>query len=187
VGSLFLLKVEAVNIAGRLSSSTLAVVLADAPAGPASGPGYDQTLSDQTRIQFTLDAVDSTDSSATGGSEILSYSLEVDDGAGGNFAALYGLNSDSLSTMYLHLRDDMRGLVIRARYRVKNAVGWSQYSPISYTRAAERPSAPPTAPAPAGATSTTISLVLTRSEDNGGSVITSHQLWIDDGALGEFV
>jgi hypothetical protein len=137
-------------------------------------------------IHFTQDAVDGTDSSATGGSEILSYSLEIDDGAGGNFEALYGYDSDSLSTSYLHQRDDMRGLVIRARCRVRNAVGWSSYSPVTYTRAAQRPSAPPSPPAFVSATSSTISLTLSRCEDNGGSVITSHELWIDDGALGAF-
>lgn len=186
VGSVFLLKVEAINVAGSLSSSTLAVVLADAPAAPTSGPSFDQSLSDQTRIHFLLSAVDATDSSATGGSEILSYSLEVDDGAGGNFVPLYGADSDSLSTQYLHQRSDMRGLVIRARHRAKNAVGWSEYSPITQTRAAERPSPPPSAPVPGLATDTTIGLVLTRSEDNGGSDITRHELWVDDGALGAF-
>ena len=104
LGSVFLLRVEAINIAGSLSSSSLAVVLADAPAPPASGPSYDQSLSGQTRIHFLLDAVDAADSTATGGSEILSYSLEVDDGAGGDFVALYGADSDSLSTSFLHQR-----------------------------------------------------------------------------------
>ena len=186
IGSLFLLKVEAINVAGSLTSSTLAVVLADAPAAPGAGPGFDQSLSDQTRIHFLLGAVDGTDQAATGGSEILSYSLEVDDGAGGNFLALFGSDSNSMSTSYLHQRSDMRGLVLRARYRVKNAVGWSGYSPITQTRAAERPRAPPGAPVLASATGTTISLVLTRSEDNGGSDITRHELWMDDGALGSF-
>lgn len=66
-------------------------------------------------------------------------------------------------------------------------MGWSGYSPITYTRAASPPTAPPEAPKIAQATSTTISLVLTRSEDNGGSPITAHEVWIDDGALGDFV
>jgi hypothetical protein len=34
------------------------------------------------------------------------------------------------------------------------------------------------------ATATTISITLTKSDDNGGSIITSHELYIDDGALG---
>ena len=37
-----------------------------------------------------------------------------------------------------------------------------------------------------GATSGSISLSLARSEDNGGAAISRHELWMDDGALGEF-
>jgi hypothetical protein len=46
VGSSFLLKIEAINVAGTLMSSSLSVVLADAPAAPANGPAFEQSLSD---------------------------------------------------------------------------------------------------------------------------------------------
>ena len=80
----------------------------------------------------------------------------------------------------------MRSKVFRARYRVKNAVGWSDYSPILYRRAASVPSAPPLAPSLVQATSTTLELSLTKSTDNGGAVIIAHELWIDDGELGAY-
>ncbi len=174
------------NVAGSLSSTTLGVVLADVPATPASEPTYDPSQTNHEQILLQIASFDGSDPLQTGGSTVLSYSLEVDDGAGGSFIPLYGESSDSLSTSYLLRRPGMRGLIVRARYRARNAVGWSSYSPISYTRAASRPRAPTAPPRVAGATSTSISLVLTRSEDNGGSPIVRHELWIDDGALGAY-
>jgi len=41
IGSTFLFKVEAINIAGTLLSTSLAVVLADLPGTPAAGPVSD--------------------------------------------------------------------------------------------------------------------------------------------------
>jgi len=41
VGKTFLIYVEALNVAGSLTSSSLAVVLADAPTAPASAPALD--------------------------------------------------------------------------------------------------------------------------------------------------
>lgn len=67
---------------------------------------------------------------------------------------------------------------------MRNAVGWSDYSPIGYLRTADVPSAPP-APTTVSASSTEIALVLYPSADRGGAEITGYELWIDDGALGE--
>ena len=189
LGKSFLLYVEAVNVAGLLPSSTIAVVLADAPAGPpvfssASQLAVDETQTTKDQIAYTIATVDGADTVATGGSPILSYSLEVDDGQGGSFRAMYGNITDSLSTFYLLKEPEMRGRVYRARYRVKNVVGWSGFSPVRQTRAASRPEAPPAAPKLTAATGTSISLALTRSEDNGGATILRHELHLDDGGLG---
>lgn len=75
-----------------------------------------------------------------------------------------------------------RGLVYRTRYRLRNAIGWSAYSPIGYLRAATRPLAPP-APGFVAATANTITVKLGRSQDNGGAEISAYELWIDDGDL----
>lgn len=186
VGKTFLFKLEAVNVAGVLLSGSVGIVLADAPAAPASGPSSDATQTTAEQILFSVATIDAADISKTGGTGILSYSLEVDDGAGSQFQALYGNDSDSLSTQYLLKIPEMRGKVFRARYRVRNAVGWSGYSPVTETLAASLPAAPPAAPEFVAATSTSISFLLQRSEDNGGSSITSHELYIDDGAAGAF-
>ena len=69
---------------------------------------------------------------------MLSYSLEVDDGAGGAYKVLYGLESDTLSLSFVY-REVKRGFIYRARYRVRNAIGWSDYSPVSSLLAASPP------------------------------------------------
>jgi hypothetical protein len=126
LGLSFHFKLEAINVAGSLQSSSLSVVLADAPSTPTGAPTYDTSQSNSTQIRWQIAEV-----AATGGSPILSYSLEVDNGRGGDFVALYGAASNSMSTIYLLSGMDMRGNVFRARYRVRNAVGWSQYSPVA--------------------------------------------------------
>jgi hypothetical protein len=92
-----------------------------------------------------------------GGSAVLSYSLEVDDGMGGDFIALYGVSTNSLSLTYTFINGVSRGLTFRARYRARNAVGWSDYSSTGYIIAAVAPSAPP-APVFVSADSDTIIL-----------------------------
>jgi hypothetical protein len=78
-----------------------------------------------------------------GGTPILSYSLELDDGQGGQFKAVYGFEVDSLATSYVQYNSVERGNLYRARYRVKNIIGWSDYSPIGYILSAVRPNQPP--------------------------------------------
>ena len=132
-------------------------------------------------------AVISTSQAATGGGPIISYSLEVDDGAGGAFKPRYGVDWNSMATEYLVKQANMRGKTFRARYRVKNEAGWSDYSPVGTGLAAQPPGAPVAPPVFSGAASDTqIGVTIPRSEDNGGSPITAHELWIDDGALGTF-
>jgi len=80
-----------------------------------------------------------------GGSEILGYNLQMDDGLGGAFVSLYGSSSDdiNLNTMVLYHTVDkglIRGRRYGFRYRARNHYGWSDlYSPVTYILAIERP------------------------------------------------
>ena len=76
-----------------------------------------------------------------GGSTILSYSLEIDDGLGGPFYSLYGDVDDTLSLSTIH-KNVTRGLLYRTRYRVRNVIGWSAYSPTGHLLAASVPEKP---------------------------------------------
>jgi hypothetical protein len=73
-----------------------------------------------------------------GGSPLLSYSLEISQGEGGPFTVLYG---DLVDTMILAFtyRPAERGIIYRARYRCRNVIGWSDYSPVGYLLAAKVP------------------------------------------------
>ena len=89
---------------------------------------------------------------------ILSYSIDVDDGKGGDIFSIFGEYSDTLSTV-ANLFNVVKGRVYRTRYRVKNAVGWSEYSPMGYLRSADVPSAPP-APTTVSASASEIALAM---------------------------
>lgn len=68
------------------------------------------------------------------------------------------------------------------RYRAKNIYGWSDdWSTIVYDVAADAPDAPP-APSFVEASDTSITLAISLPLDNGGQILTSIELWRDDGA-----
>lgn len=77
-----------------------------------------------------------------GGSDILSYSLEIDDGTGGDFKPVVGYVSDFLLLEFLITNGINKATVYRLRYRSRNIIGWSDYSPIAYILAANVPVAP---------------------------------------------
>jgi len=74
---------------------------------------------------------------------VISYSLEVDDGLGGDFTSLYGDVVNTMTLSYTYSLNIIKGSTYRARYRALNLIGWSGYSPIGYLTAASAPSAPP--------------------------------------------
>ena len=69
-----------------------------------------------------------------------------------------------------------RGLIYRLRYRAMNGVGWGEYSDTLSALCAEPPR-PPSAPTLASATGTSMELKFEESEDDGGSRISSYELY----------
>jgi len=76
---------------------------------------------------------------ANGGSAILSYSVEINDGNG--FDSYVGETSDSLSLSPL-ATSLTSGLMYNLRYRARNVHGWSEYSPTELIVANTVPSKP---------------------------------------------
>lgn len=68
----------------------------------------------------------------------------------------------------------------RLRYRIKNAIGFSDYSDVVYILAANVPEAPP-APQFVSSDSDGISVIVPRTLDNGGSPVTGYKLLVDSG------
>ena len=99
----------------------------------------------QTALSITLPlAVDD--------SSILSYELQIDNGHGGTYRSVGGLTEESMQTQYT-IGALETGLTYRVRYRTKNYVGWSAYSPVLYALVATVPS-PPASPKLVSATAT---------------------------------
>jgi len=181
IGKSFAFQLEAYNVIGSVfSTAGASFTLADLPSDPTLAPASDESFTTDTQIKIDIAPITST-----GGSPILSYSLEVDDGQGGLFVPVFGLSVNSLSTSYKQFNNVTRGSLFRARYRVKNIIGWTDYSPISYIMAAVPPSQP-AKPNIITASSTLIQIQIQPSIDDGGSTITSYELYRDDGALGAF-
>jgi hypothetical protein len=72
------------------------------------------------------------------------------------------------------------GQLIWARYRCSNEIGWGEYSEASYLRLALRPSRPP-APLYGSSDSTSISIEILPSADNGGTTIDFQEVWYESG------
>lgn len=172
-GNTYIIYLVANNVAGSVKSESIGFVLASEPASTADGPVLLAPSSEKFQIQVPK----VTDN---GGSPVLEYSLEMDDGEGGQFIEIYrGLKLTQSTTQGLK-----RGSLYRARSRARNVNGWSQYSPTTYMLAAETPSRPGQLEF-VSASPAHISISVPRVLDHGGSPVTEYELFIDDGNEGE--
>ena len=147
-------------------------------AGPPSKPAEAVVLLEQAatfiRVQMPL-----IDEAFNGGSQIISYNLQIDDANGGPFVSVGGFEPVSMRTEYTLSGDYViRGSTYRLRYRVKNdvdLVAWSEYSDVLYALVSDTPTPPPS-PTLISATADSITLQLYESEDGGGSRILDYEL-----------
>lgn len=83
----FRIKLRALNMNGYTDSIPLSVVLSAIPDTPLTGPTRDVAESDNTKIKMNYGP---QLASENGGSDILSYELQIDNGKGGEFRSLIG-------------------------------------------------------------------------------------------------
>ena len=176
-GATFRFKITAKNAAGSAGSIPASIVLAAVPNTPITGPTSDATVTSETIIKAVITPLLSAQS---GGSIILSYSLEMDDGKGGSFTIIGCGTTYCLNTAYTITSGISSGVIYRFRYRALNIAGWSSYSPITNIKAATKPTRPP-APIFVTANSTSITLNILPSTDVGGSPILYYELWVNGG------
>lgn len=112
--------------------------------------------------------------SENGGSPILSYELQVDNGFGGEFISLTG--GFSLETAYLFEDGVTSGSIFRFRYRSRNVNGWGDFSDISHLKAATVPQRP-AKPTFVTADSTSLTIALEESILDGGQLITEYEVF----------
>ncbi len=98
LSSTFRFKIRALNLAGYTESLPLSVVLSAIPDTPTTGPTSDVTFTDNTRIRVVFGP---QPVSENGGSDILSYELQMDNGKNGEFRSLIGHDKNSLETVFV--------------------------------------------------------------------------------------
>ena len=130
-GKTFRFKLEAANEIGSVQSAIQSQLLAQIPSAPIEAPASDASVTSGDRIRVTWTAV-----TEDGSSQILSYSLEIDDGTGGDFVSVVGFAQDYL-LQHFTITGLNQGTLYRLRYRCRNEIGWSEYSPIAYILAAK--------------------------------------------------
>ena len=136
-GKAFRFYIEAFNEIGSSVSSKGSQLLAGVPGKPDVDLVSDPAVTDTDTIKVSWGEL-----ANNGGDEIISYSLEIDDGTGGDFTAVVGYATDYLLFYYTHA-GVTRGTNYRLRYRARNRIGWSEYSDIVYVLAATKPEKPP--------------------------------------------
>lgn len=124
---------------GAFGVASGSAVIYVVPHTPTSGPTRVDSSTGPTQLTVEMPEISSASS---GGSSILSYSLEWDSGAGAAYADLVGLSSDNLIRTFTQTSGVTEGSSYSFRYRVKNIMGWSNYSPSVDIVAASAPSAP---------------------------------------------
>lgn len=171
-GLKFNVKVEATNVMGSALSNALQFTLASAPAKPFPAPSADpsETTISQIKVNFINANTDN------GGSPILAYQLDMDDGKQGDFRTIL---TTSIWNTYI-VKNIVRGLIFRFRYRAYNVNGWSPYSETAYLFSFQAPDSPPR-PEFISATDTSVTIGLGYSINDNGIPITDYELWIDAG------
>ena len=107
----------------------------------------------------------------------------MDDGQNGEFVTIPGSGNELVNSMqrYFTISNGIvKGRTYRFKYRVKNQIGWSEFSDETYILAASVPSKPK-APIYVSSTDASIELAFSEPEDNGGALITQYVLEINDG------
>jgi hypothetical protein len=171
-GDLIVAVVSAVNVKGEGPTSdpnTEGELAQEPPAAPTNAP---YRGSGTSTAQLDVEWEFLTNNGDNGGSAIISYGLEVDDGAGGSFNVLaggsptsdpYTLNSKIVTTAIIS------GASYRARYRAYNVHGWGDYSPEGTITAATIPTA--TSEPALSIVGTGVEISWTEPSDTGGDGI----------------
>ena len=135
---------------------------------PASIP----TTTGPSQLGVQIELLNTT--AENGGSPILQYELQYDDGARGTYKSIFTLNpiaiiADGISS----------GLEYRLRYRAMNFNGWGEMSAIAYIIAAGLPQKP-SAPLYISTNSTHAVVQLQPTADDRGGDISAYELYIDE-------
>lgn len=114
------------------------ITKASVPDAPTDVPVSDTTVTSDTKIKVTF----ASPAPGDGGSSIISYELQMDDGITGTYTSIVGYSSNSLLTAYTVTSGIVKGRTHNFKYRARNAIGWGPFSSEVAILAATVPSAP---------------------------------------------
>jgi len=159
-----------------MSIDFISVLVAGLPDYPAVGPQDIPSITFSDRVGVLLPKIENN-----GGSVIITYHLMMDDGQNGEFKSIAG-DDDSISLLraFTITNGIVKGRTYRFIYRVKNHIGWTEFSPITYILAASVPMKPPAAKV-ISTSDTSIVLQVFEPSDNGGSIVTKYDLFMNGG------
>jgi hypothetical protein len=171
VGRIYKFKIRAENINGDfVETNALSLALASLPSKPPTTVYSDDQVTNTQTLGVYFDIFTTSEN---GGSEILNYELQYDDGYRGSFMSVIQLaNRLTISEGVVASQE------YRFRYRAQNFNGWGPFSDISYYIAATVPNRPPP-PLYISSTATTTTLQFIEPEILGGSPLTSFILYVD--------
>ena len=160
-------------------SSAKSVLIAIVPNAPTTTVARVDDGSKDSSITVSFSPLST---SAMNGAQVLSYSLEIRQGTSGDFTIYSGANGIvSMKTNFILTSPWVsKGNTYAFRYRALNAYGFGDYSPISYITVSSAPTKPNKLVLTSfSASSITITLPLNLGD--GGSPITTHQVFFADG------
>jgi hypothetical protein len=168
----YMFKLYVTNREGTASSPTISYLFATEPETPSVAPTIIEYSSYDCYVSYYFN-------DGIQGSEIISFNLQFRDTIDNRWIDLIGDDSlHSLAT--LHRFDVVKGIYYEVRHRVKNMIGWSEFSPVSSFKAADVPSEPQ-APILLSFSSTQISLEFNQMTiDDGGLPLSGYVLELSD-------
>jgi len=169
------------NEEGSTTSQIASYILATVPDTPAVAPSLVTSSSDSDTLVIS---VTEFTTGMNGGTAVIGYEIQVDDGEGGDFVTVQGGESQRTLATQVTVTDGIKkGVTYRVRYRAVNSIGTSDWSAVAYLTAATVP-LPPPAPYVSSVDNTNVVLTLLETENNGGSTISNYELYCNEGADG---
>ena len=171
-GKTYRYQMKATNIIGTVVSDEISWVLAAVPDQPTGPPTINYTGTSTTRIQADYPAFST---SMNGGSAVLSYELEIYDYDASQWKSLVGGNGTFTLAASFTAEGLERGRIYMFRYRAWNVNGGGSYSPIAHLLAASPPAQVPQ-PQYGASTTSSITVLLQPTPDDGGAMVTRMEL-----------
>jgi hypothetical protein len=177
-GKMYRFQVLASNYEGFKISNIGTFIIATIPDKPPTTPVLDVSQSDGEKLKVTIGEFLTAQN---GGADIVSYEIQIDDGNNGPFTTvLGGIDSYTLDSEVTITQGIVKGKQYRLRYRAINLIGTGPWSDMTYVVASTFPKAPPK-PVYTFVDNTKLDLLLTETQDDGGSKILAYYLYINEG------